>query len=260
MALILRDSWFELTPDDEKQHQEFEAYIGGDNEADEQMGGRKTKPAKTFRHFDIFIDGSTTDQAKTFKKKHLRRGGMGVYHPASGTKIARPYPFLGPTNNKCEYLAAIIALRWVRSTLSFLSLQELRKVTIVLYTDSQLLLKSMTQWLPTWKKRGWKKSDGQPVKNREFLEELDHLVTDYFPLLKWVKVKAHRCKPPRSAGKHSLWLWYGNFEADRLANDGRHRAERKNPAEQLFGSRHKATPSPKRAKKKKKHMLKHKRE
>ena len=40
-------------------------------------------------------------------------------------------------------------------------------------TDSQLMLNSMTKWLPGWKKKGWKTSAGQPVKNQDLLTALD---------------------------------------------------------------------------------------
>ncbi|MBL8581470.1 MAG: hypothetical protein JNL61_04475 [Rhizobiaceae bacterium] len=33
-----------------------------------------------------------------------------------------------------------------------------------------------TEWFPAWKARGWRKSDGKPVKNRERWEVLDGLL------------------------------------------------------------------------------------
>ena len=71
------------------------------------------------------------------------------------------------------------------------------------YCDSQYVINSLTKWMPGWKKKGWKKSDGKPVLNRDLLEALDAALAgrDY----EFVWVKGH-------AG-HEL-----NEKADSLAN------------------------------------------
>lgn len=42
--------------------------------------------------------------------------------------------------------------------------------------DSQYVLKSATEWIPGWKRRGWRKSDGKPVQNAELMQTLDALL------------------------------------------------------------------------------------
>ena len=37
-------------------------------------------------------------------------------------------------------------------------------------TDSQLMLNSMTNWLPGWKTKGWKTAAGKPVKNQDLID------------------------------------------------------------------------------------------
>lgn len=71
------------------------------------------------------------------------------------------------------------------------------------YCDSQYVINSLTKWMPGWKKKGWKKSDGKPVLNRDLMEALDQALTgrDY----EFIWVKGH-------AG-HEL-----NEKADSLAN------------------------------------------
>lgn len=71
------------------------------------------------------------------------------------------------------------------------------------YCDSQYVINSLTKWMPGWKKKGWKKSDGKPVLNRDLLEALDQALAgrDY----EFIWVKGH-------AG-HEL-----NEKADSLAN------------------------------------------
>ena len=71
------------------------------------------------------------------------------------------------------------------------------------YCDSQYVINSLTKWMTGWKKKGWKKSNGKPVLNRDLLEALDRALAgrDY----EFIWVKGH-------AG-HEL-----NEKADSLAN------------------------------------------
>lgn len=71
------------------------------------------------------------------------------------------------------------------------------------YCDSQYVINSLTKWMPGWKKKGWKKSNGKPVLNRDLMEALDAALAgrDY----EFIWVKGH-------AG-HAL-----NEKADSLAN------------------------------------------
>ena len=55
------------------------------------------------------------------------------------------------TNNRMELTAALEGLR---------SLPDASSACIV--TDSQLMLNSMTTWLPGWKRKGWKTAAGKP--------------------------------------------------------------------------------------------------
>jgi ribonuclease HI len=196
-----------------------------ESENEEQKGGSYPDPS-TFNTFRIFIDGSATDQAKTVKAKHLRRAGIGIYHPDSGTRISEPFDLPNPTNNRAEYLACIRALEWVLEKTKNRSLKDQAKIRVVLYTDSKLLIQSMTQWVPKWERRGWKKADGKPVKNVELVQQMHQIMKNRLPQTIFVHVKAHRSKPPRSAGSQEYWMWKGNFEADKLANQGRHFAEK----------------------------------
>ena len=71
------------------------------------------------------------------------------------------------------------------------------------YCDSQYVINSLTKWMPGWKKKGWKKSDGKPVLNRDLLEALDRALTGRNYEFIWVKGHAG----------HEL-----NEKADSLAN------------------------------------------
>jgi ribonuclease HI len=58
-------------------------------------------------------------------------------------------------------------------------------------TDSQLMLNSMTQWLPGWKRKGWKTAAGQPVKNQDLLLALEAEVARH-EAVRWHWVRGHQ--------------------------------------------------------------------
>ena len=68
------------------------------------------------------------------------------------------------TNNRMELTAAIRALEQVPDG----------TVTIV-HSDSQYMVKGITEWLPGWKRRGWRTGDKKSVLNRPLWEHLEAL-------------------------------------------------------------------------------------
>ena len=71
------------------------------------------------------------------------------------------------TNNRMEMQAAISALQFFASTK--------QTAQCVLYTDSEYLIKGITQWVKGWKKKGWKTAAGKAVLNQDLWETLDRL-------------------------------------------------------------------------------------
>ncbi|HJW45197.1 MAG TPA: ribonuclease HI [Lysobacter sp.] len=80
------------------------------------------------------------------------------------------------TNNRMELMAAIAGLE---------TLSEACDVT--LYTDSQYVRQGITEWMPSWVRRGWKTAGGDPVKNRELWERLHAAAQRHVIQWKWVK-------------------------------------------------------------------------
>jgi ribonuclease HI len=80
------------------------------------------------------------------------------------------------TNNRMELTAAIMALE---------ALKRRCKVTVT--TDSVYVKNGITEWLPQWKRRGWKTADKKPVKNVDLWERLDRAVAGHDVKWKWVK-------------------------------------------------------------------------
>jgi len=68
------------------------------------------------------------------------------------------------TNNRMELMAAIEALSSLK-----------RACEVELYTDSDYLRQGMQTWLAQWKKKGWRTSKNDPVKNVDLWTRLDEL-------------------------------------------------------------------------------------
>ena len=81
------------------------------------------------------------------------------------------------TNNRMELTAALEAMNAVPEA-----------ARVALYTDSQYLKNAFTKfWLPAWKKRGWKKADGEPVLNQDLWMQLDAAFAARRVQFHWVK-------------------------------------------------------------------------
>ncbi len=80
------------------------------------------------------------------------------------------------TNNRMELLAAIEAL---------CALREPCEVTLT--TDSEYLRKGITEWIDSWKKRGWRTAAKAPVKNVDLWQRLDEAVQRHTIHWRWVK-------------------------------------------------------------------------
>jgi len=86
------------------------------------------------------------------------------------------------TNNRMELRAAIEGLAALK-----------RRARVVLTTDSQYVRQGITQWLPGWKRNGWKTAARQPVKNRDLWERLDALAGAHD--VEWHWVRGHSGHP-----------------------------------------------------------------
>lgn len=86
------------------------------------------------------------------------------------------------TNNKMELTAAIEGLASVGSS-----------DPIILYTDSQYVIKGMTEWIGGWIAKGWKNSQKKPVMNRDLWEKL--LEVSKSKKITWKFVRGHADSP-----------------------------------------------------------------
>ena len=79
------------------------------------------------------------------------------------------------TNNRMELTAAIQALQALN-----------RSCRVDIYTDSQYLRKGITEWLPGWRRRGWRRKGGA-LANIDLWQTLDKLVQEHEMAWHWVR-------------------------------------------------------------------------
>ena len=58
---------------------------------------------------------------------------------------------------------------------------------LLVFCDSTYAIKSITEWMPGWKRKGWKKRDGKPVSNVEIMKALDVAMQGRRVRFEWVK-------------------------------------------------------------------------
>ena len=98
---------------------------------------------------------------------------------------------LHTTNNRMELTAVLEGLS---------ALKEPCRVTIV--TDSEYVHKGITEWMDTWKRKGWRNADKKAVKNQDLWQALDQALARHQVAWQWVK--GHAAHPD-------------NLRADKLA-------------------------------------------
>jgi ribonuclease HI len=58
---------------------------------------------------------------------------------------------------------------------------------LLVQCDSQYVINAVTKWMPGWKRKGWRKSDGSPVLNLELLQALDAAIQGRRFRFEWVR-------------------------------------------------------------------------
>lgn len=105
-------------------------------------------------------------------------GGYGVVIKGDDNKeLSAGYRFT--TNNRMEILAAIEALR---------NMPDNKDQKIIIHSDSRLLCDAVNKnWLLSWQRKNWKKSDKKPVLNIDLWEDLIEEMSRRNVDFKWVK-------------------------------------------------------------------------
>jgi ribonuclease HI len=103
-------------------------------------------------------------------------GGYGVVLVHGGRKKELSGGFRMTTNNRMEVMAAIAALRVLKTA---------RKVTLV--TDSRYLSDAMSKgWAKKWRANGWRKSGKGRALNQDLWQQLLDLCEQHRVEFKWI--------------------------------------------------------------------------
>jgi ribonuclease HI len=119
---------------------------------------------------EIFCDGACSGNPGP--------GGYGAILRYAGREKEICGGAAATTNNRMELTAVIEALK--RLT---------RPCRVSVTTDSQYVVKGMTEWISGWQRKGWQNSKKEPVLNRDLWEALleqsqQHEIT-------WIWVRGH---------------------------------------------------------------------
>lgn len=146
-----------------------------------------------------FCDGSALQNGR----RGCQAGFACVFPHCTSWNVAKKLNEPRATNNRAEYFAALEAM--LRANVE----NPGQDRVLYIFSDSMLLIRSMTEWIGNWQKNSWCKADGQPVMNRDILEKLVH--EQGKRRIVWRHVKAH-------TGRKD-WRSRWNDAADRAAQN-----------------------------------------
>ena len=106
-------------------------------------------------------------------------GGYGAIIRCNGKDKELRGSVKDTTNNIMELTAAIVALNQLKEPCE-----------VVLTSDSQYMVKGITEWIHGWIRKGWVTASKQPVKNKELWVELNRL--NRRQKISWVWVRGHQ--------------------------------------------------------------------
>ncbi len=150
---------------------------------------------------EIFTDGSF----KKLKNKQVLCG-YGIYFPNGELdNVSRAFIHEPLTNQRAELYAILKALRNIEKN-------KIEFDSIIIYTDSEYSIKSVTEWYKSWEKNNWKNAKGQAVMNQDIIRPLIKILKSYSGKIKFQHVNSH-------TGKQDFES-LSNEMADKLANEG----------------------------------------
>jgi ribonuclease HI len=140
------------------------------------------------REIKVFTDGSYV--------KATNACGYGVLFPGKEfPNISKKFTIEPKTNQRAELYAIYRGIKTVYKGVKNEGENiEVEKTNIIIYTDSEYSIKSLTLWIKTWKKNNWKASTGKDVLNQDLIVKLDKLIEKYkdkYGDIKFIHVRSH---------------------------------------------------------------------
>jgi ribonuclease HI len=117
---------------------------------------------------EVFTDGACSGNPGP--------GGWGAILRAKGSEKELSGAEADTTNNRMELMAVIAAMEALK-----------RPCAVTITTDSQYVMKGMTEWLDGWKRKNWRTANKKPVKNVDLWQRLDAAIQSHQVDWKWVR-------------------------------------------------------------------------
>ena len=159
----------------------------------------------TNKEIKIFTDGSYV--------KATGACGYGVLFPNKEYEnISKPFTIVPKTNQRAELYAIYKGIKTVykgiknevtggtngvNGGINGVNRGTNRVTNIIIYTDSEYSIKSLTRWIINWKKNNWKATTGKDVLNQDLIVKLDKLIEKFkakYGSIKFVHVRSHTGK------------------------------------------------------------------
>lgn len=128
---------------------------------------RRLSLLKHPRRLEIYTDGSLKRGIGAWAFVVVQNDV--VIHEASG-QVKRT------DSNRMEFRAAVEALQWLTAPSD-----------VILYSDSRILIDTLTQWRHTWKAAGWERERQRQIHNLDYIQALDTLSEKHSITWKWVR-------------------------------------------------------------------------
>ncbi|CAI5445769.1 unnamed protein product [Caenorhabditis angaria] len=151
-----------------------------------------------YRRNRLTVDIVFTDGACPGNGQRGASAGWGFFWPKSGVEGCGRVPGQ-QSNNRAELYAVYRALQVALD-------QDHPPDVVIVKTDSDLLIKTMTDYIYRWQRNNWQTTNRTPVKNRDVVEWIDDLQNEFNEVI-YEYVPAHSGIVP-------------NEVADSLARDG----------------------------------------
>lgn len=128
-----------------------------------------TKSSKKSKNIpELFTDGSFNQIKKT--------GGYAILIKKNGEYFLNQVKTDASNSNLIELLAVLKGLEYLKAE------QRIRIIT-----DSQYVIKGLTEWLPLWKINDFYTANGTKAKNIETWKKADNLLKEKYIEFEWVK-------------------------------------------------------------------------
>jgi len=161
----------------------------------------------------VFTDGSSLDNGR-----EGCRAGLGIYFGSSDPRNVSRRIKSKPTNNIAELKAIIEATELIKADKSIPKATEIK-----IYTDSEYSINAITIWSINWERNNWINTAGKPVKNKKLIQRARKLYRsrniELIHTKSITKLNSHDPAPSDKSGIE-YFVWYGNQQADKLAEAG----------------------------------------